>query len=42
MTELVNEIEWSEPTLSVMRDAKWEAEVKADIGMVPDIHTPNF
>ena len=39
MTVLLNEIEWSEPTLSVVRDAKWEAEVKADIGMVPDIHT---
>jgi len=39
MTKLLNEIEWSEPTLSVVRDAKWEAEVKADIGMVPDIHT---
>jgi alkylhydroperoxidase family enzyme len=39
MTELLNEIEWSEPTLSITHDTEWEAEVKADIGMVPDIHT---
>jgi len=39
MTELLNEIEWGEPTLSVVHDASWEAEVKADIGTLPDIHT---
>ncbi|MFG6687766.1 carboxymuconolactone decarboxylase family protein [Mariniflexile sp. HNIBRBA6329] len=39
MAQLLNEIEWSEPTLSVVHDTNWEAEVKADIGMVPDIHT---
>ena len=38
MTQLLHEIEWSEPTLSIVRDAAWEAEVRADIGQVPDIH----
>lgn len=37
MTLLINEIEWSEPTLPVVRDAQWEAEVKADMGEVPDV-----
>ncbi len=36
---MLNQIEWSPPTLSVVHDTKWEAEVKADIGMVPDVHT---
>ena len=38
MTELLNEIEWSEPTIAIVRDAEWETEVKADIGRVADIH----
>lgn len=38
MTDPINEIEWSAPTLSVVHDDEWEAEVKADIGMVADIH----
>ncbi|WP_276388361.1 carboxymuconolactone decarboxylase family protein [Eudoraea chungangensis] len=38
MTELLNEIEWSEPTISIVHDKKWEAEVKADIGRVADVH----
>ena len=39
MAELINEIEWSAPTLSIVRDPEWEAEVKADIGKVPDVLT---
>ncbi len=38
MANLINEIEWSEPTISIVRDAQWEAEVKADIGQVADVH----
>ncbi len=34
----MNEIEWSEPTISKVHDEEWEAEVKADIGKVGDIH----
>ncbi|MCL6265224.1 carboxymuconolactone decarboxylase family protein [Flagellimonas myxillae] len=36
---LINEIEWGDPTISVFHDAEWEAEIKADIGQIPDIHT---
>ena len=39
MPELMNEIEWSEPTLSAFHDAAWEAHVKADIGQLPDVQT---
>ncbi|MEC3906009.1 carboxymuconolactone decarboxylase family protein [Tamlana sp. 2201CG12-4] len=38
MTDLLNDIEWSDPTLSIVHDTEWEAEVKADIGKVMDIH----
>ncbi len=38
MTELLNEIDWSEPTIAIVRDPHWEAEVKADIGRVADVH----
>ncbi|WP_136482145.1 carboxymuconolactone decarboxylase family protein [Cognatitamlana onchidii] len=38
MAELLNDIEWSEPTLPIVHDLEWEAEVKADIGRVMDIH----
>ncbi|WP_406684516.1 carboxymuconolactone decarboxylase family protein [Seonamhaeicola sp. MEBiC1930] len=38
MAELLNDIEWSEPTLSIVYDPEWEAEVKADIGKVMDLH----
>ncbi len=38
MAEFLNEIEWSGPTLSMVRNAEWEAEVRADIGQVADIH----
>jgi len=39
MAELMNDIEWGAPTLPVVKDAEWEAEVKADIGKVADILT---
>jgi alkylhydroperoxidase family enzyme len=37
MAQLINDIEWGEPILPIVRDPEWEAEVKADIGMVPDL-----
>ena len=39
MAELLHEIEWNEPNISVFHDLEWEAEVKADIGQIPDLHT---
>ena len=36
MAQLINEIEWGEPILPVVHNSEWEAEVKADIGFVPD------
>ena len=39
MAQLINDIEWGEPILPIVRDPEWEAEVKADIGMVPDLMT---
>lgn len=38
MTELLNEIDWSEPTITIVHDPEWEATVKADIGRVTDVH----
>lgn len=38
MAELLNEIEWSEPTIAIVHDVEWEAEVKDDIGRVADVH----
>jgi alkylhydroperoxidase family enzyme len=37
--KLINDIEWGEPVLPIVRDPEWEAEVKADMGMVPDLMT---
>ncbi len=37
MAQLINDIEWGEPTLPIVHDPEWEAEVKADIGRVPDL-----
>ena len=37
MAQLINDIEWGEPNLPIVRDPEWEAEVKADLGMVPDL-----
>lgn len=37
MAQLINDIEWGEPVLPIVRDPEWETEVKADIGMVPDL-----
>jgi alkylhydroperoxidase family enzyme len=39
MAQLINDIEWGEPILPIVRDPEWEAEVKADMGMVPDLMT---
>lgn len=39
MAQLINDIEWGEPTLPSVQDPEWEAEVKADMGMVPDLMT---
>ena len=38
MTKLLEEIEWSEPTLSAVHDNAWEEEVLADIGQIGEIH----
>ncbi|MBC3757381.1 hypothetical protein H7U19_03120 [Hyunsoonleella sp. SJ7] len=38
MAEVLDDIEWSEPTLAVFRDTEWEKAVKADLGRVMDIH----
>ncbi len=37
MAELMNGMEWGEPILPIVNDPEWEAEVKSDIGFVPDI-----
>ena len=34
MAKLINDIEWGEPILPIVQDPEWEAEVKADMGMV--------
>ena len=39
MAKLINDIEWGEPILPIVGDPEWEAEVKADMGMVPDLMT---
>lgn len=39
MAQLLNEIEWGNPILPAVKDPEWEAEVKADIGHMPDILT---
>ena len=37
MAQLINDIEWGDPILPIVRDSEWEAEVKADMGIVPDM-----
>jgi len=37
MAHLINDIDWGEPLLPIVRDPEWEAEVKAAFGMVPDL-----
>lgn len=37
MSEILDAMAWGEPIVPVVRDAAWEAEVKAGIGMVPDL-----
>lgn len=39
MVQLLHEIEWGDPILPVVKDPEWEAEVKADVGYMPDILT---
>lgn len=39
MAQLLNQIEWSEPTLPSVKVVEWEREIKADIGFIPDILT---
>lgn len=37
MAELLHNIEWSRPILPKVKIPEWEAEVKKDMGMMPDI-----
>ena len=39
MTNLINEMEWGKPILPRVKDSEWEAEVHAELGMVPDLMT---
>ena len=39
MTNLINEMEWGKPILPRVKDPEWEAEVNAELGMVPDLMT---
>lgn len=39
MAQLMNEIEWGDPILPRVHNPEWEAEVKADIGQLPDLMT---
>lgn len=39
MAQLLNEIEWGQPILPSVKIPEWEAEIKADIGFVPDLLT---
>jgi alkylhydroperoxidase family enzyme len=39
MANLINEMEWGEPILPRFEDHEWETEVKAELGMVPDLMT---
>ena len=37
MAELLHEIEWGSPLLPIVRDPEWEAQVKSELGQIPDI-----
>jgi len=39
MADKDKNMEWSDPILPVIKDTEWEAEVKAEIGTVPDLMT---
>jgi len=39
MADLVKDMEWGDPILPVFKDSEWEAEVKAELGRVPDLMT---
>ncbi len=37
MTQVINKMEWGDPILPIVEDPEWEAQVKAEVGSVPDI-----
>jgi alkylhydroperoxidase family enzyme len=39
MAQLIHEIEWSEPILPAVKDPEWEAFVKSEMGVIPDLMT---
>jgi len=39
MAQFINEIVWGDPILPAVKIPEWEAEVKADLGFLPDILT---
>jgi len=39
MTSLISQLEWADPILPSVKNPEWEAEVKKEIGQVPDVLT---
>ncbi len=37
MNQILNEMEWGDPILPIVEDPEWEAQVVAEIGMLPDL-----
>lgn len=37
MTQIIHEMEWGDPILPIVEDPEWEAQVKAEIGVFPDL-----